>query len=284
LRESLDRDARTGLSTESLLWTVGLFCAFIGAFLLVAPHHFRSRPYEALLPFGIVWGTLALGSGVGLLAVAVLRPVRWLGFSVHALAGLALLALAASFARVGAVTGIAVYAVMGLGTIAAGLIPRKRRDGDLFALLMGLVATALGILILTVPELFQKPFYGPYQSILPAFGLVFVLAGPLLCYVQLHRVPNKQAWAVHILCGIAYLMFGVFVAVPGRIWTGIALYWRGSAVITFLPWIRARLAEAQPPARAAGRHAPAAAAAHPAHPRHGRTAPAAPVVGADPRR
>src|SRR5689334_7911320 len=92
------------LSPESLLWAVGLFCAFIGAFLLVAPHHFRSAPYGALLPYAIVWGTLALGSGVGLLAVAILRPQPWLSFVVHALGGLTLLSLAASFAWVEAVT------------------------------------------------------------------------------------------------------------------------------------------------------------------------------------
>ena len=245
MNESLDfeRNTRTGLSTETLLWSVGLFCGFVGAFLLVAPHHFRSQPYEALLPYAIVWGTLALASGVGLLAVAVLRPARWLGFCVHALAGLTLLALAASFARVGAITGIIAYSVMGLGTIGAGLMSRERREGDLFALLMGFVATALGLLILLVPSLFDKPFYGPYSPLLPALGLAFVLTGPLLCYIQLHPVSGRQVWAVHVLCGAAFLTFGTFVSLPGRIWTGIALYWGGGAIVALLPWVRARLAE-----------------------------------------
>ena len=233
------------LSPESLLWAIGLFCAFIGAFLLVAPHHFRSAPYGALLPYALAWGALALSSGVGLLAVAILRPRPWLCFGVHALAGLTLLALAASFARVGGVTGVVAYAVLGLGTILAGLMPRdpvRGSGGDLFGLLMGLVATALGLLILAAPQLFQKPFYGPYEATLPALGVAFLLTGPLLCHVQLARVPKRQSWAVHVLCGLAYLTFGAFVSMPGRIWTGIALYWGGGTVITFLPLVRDRLA------------------------------------------
>ena len=66
----------TALSPEILLWAMGLFCGFIGAFLLIAPHRFQTPSYEALLPYALAWGTLALASGMGLLAVAVLRPRR----------------------------------------------------------------------------------------------------------------------------------------------------------------------------------------------------------------
>ncbi len=231
------------------MWAIGLFCAFVGAFLLVAPHHFRSAPYEALLPYAILWGTLALGSGVGLLAVAILRPQPWLAFGVHALAGGTLLALAVSFSQVGAVTGMLAYTVLGLGTVFAGMMGRDRfldgireSRGDLFGLLMGLVATALGVLLLAVPQIFEKPFYGDYEAIRPVLGAAFLLTGPLLCHAQLASVPKRWSWTVHVLCGLTYLTFGAFVSLPGRIWTGIALYWGGGLAVTFLPWVQARLA------------------------------------------
>ncbi|HSS51950.1 MAG TPA: hypothetical protein VLX28_23665, partial [Thermoanaerobaculia bacterium] len=114
-----------GLSVDSLVWAVGLFCGFIGAFLLVAPHRFQGGAYKVLLNQGLAWGSLALLSGVGLLVVVVLRPRRWMSVTVHALAGITLLALAVSFGRVGARTGVLTYSVVGLATIFAGLRPSR---------------------------------------------------------------------------------------------------------------------------------------------------------------
>ena len=126
----------SGLSVEALLWTMSLFCGTMGAFLLVAPHRFQSPPYRALLPYGVEWGILALGSGLGLLAVAVLRPPRWVTLCVHGLAGLTLLTLAISFGRIGGLTGVIIYTLLALGTVFAGLLPRGRPvdGGDLFGL------------------------------------------------------------------------------------------------------------------------------------------------------
>ena len=234
------RSRLSSLSIESLLWAAGLFCAFAGAFLLVAPHHFQSGPYKALLPFAIVWGTLALGSGVGLLAVAVLRPRRqWQGFCVHTLAGLTLLALAVSFGAVGAVTGVVVYFILGLGTIVAGLRPRGSRGGDLFGFLMGLLAILIGILIITSPQLFQGAFYGPYRLYLPVLGLALLLTGPFLVYAQLaHGLRRWQLWLAHAAAGAAFIALGLLISLPGQTWTGVALYVGGGTVIALLPWVR----------------------------------------------
>jgi signal transduction histidine kinase len=222
---------------------MGLFCAFMGAFLLVAPHHFQTGPYEALLPYALVWGTLALGSGVGLLSVAVLRPRRqWQGFCAHVLAGLTLLALAASFGRVEAITGAIAYTILGSGTIIAGLRTRTSRGGDLFGLLMGILATLIGILILTSPQLFRGAFYGAYRAYLPVLGLALFLAGPFLAYVQLAPGLRRwQLWLAQVAAGAALLSFGLLVSLPGRTWTGVALYAGGGAVIALLPWVRSRL-------------------------------------------
>jgi signal transduction histidine kinase len=243
---SSQRDTRLRLSPESLLWVMGLFCGFIGAFLLIAPHRFQTSPYEALLPYTLAWGTLALASGVGLLAVAVLRPRRWVECGVHVLAGLTLLMLAASFAWVGAASGAAIYGTFGLGIFVACWIPRDRpaeapRGGDLFGLLMGVAATLVGLLVLATPGLFQRPFYGPFSRYLPVFGLAFLLAGPLAAAAQLVPAWRRSGWA-HVPPGLVYVLYGLLVSAPGRLWTGVALYIGGGAVLAGLPWLRPWLA------------------------------------------
>jgi signal transduction histidine kinase len=240
------RDRLYSLSVEGLLWAMGLFCGFVGAFLLVAPHHFAADPYRALRPHSLAWGSLALASGVGLLAIAGLRPRRWVGFCVHLLAGLTLLALAASFGQVNALTGMLAYAILGLGTILASLSPRERpagAGGDLFALLVGASAFLSGFLITLFPELFEGLAQSPFRIQLRLLALVFLVAGPLLFWVQLD--PPLARWrlfAVHFFAGSAYLAFGLLIALPNRAWTGIALYCGGGAMIALLPWLRRRLA------------------------------------------
>ncbi|HEX4961163.1 MAG TPA: sensor histidine kinase [Thermoanaerobaculia bacterium] len=233
-----------GLSVEVLLWAMSLFCVTMGAFLLVAPHHFQSPPYRALLPYGIGWGTLALASGVGLLAVAVLRPSRRLALGVHGLAALTLLILAASFAWVGGVTGGFIYSVLALGTFAGGLLPRGRRTrGDLFGFLMGVIATIAGVMMMAFPRLFQSAPYLIERRQLPLLGLVLFLAGPLLMVASLgFRLTPRVSWGIHLLAGAAFLALGTFLALPSRAWTGVALYWGGGAVVAVLPWLRQRLA------------------------------------------
>jgi signal transduction histidine kinase len=233
----------SGLSIESLLWVTGLFCGFAGAFLLVAPHHFQSGPYDALLPYGLLWGTLALASGVGLLAVAVLRPRQpWQGLCVHVLAGMTLLALAASFGRVGAITGAIAYSILGLGTMIAGLRTRGSGGGDLFGFLMGTLATLVGVLILTFPQLFKGSLYDSFRTYLPFLGLALFLTGPFLVYAQLAPgLKRWQLWLAHAAAGATFIVFGLLVSLPRQTWTGVALYGGGGAVIALLPWVRGRL-------------------------------------------
>ncbi|HEV7506438.1 MAG TPA: sensor histidine kinase [Thermoanaerobaculia bacterium] len=236
-----------GLSVDSLVWAVGLFCGFIGAFLLVAPHRFQGGAYKVLLTQGLAWGSLALLSGVGLLVVVVLRPRRWMSITVHALAGVTLLALAVSFARAGARTGVFTYSIVGLATIFAGLRPSRRRglegDGDLFGLVIGLVATVTGLSLTAVPRLFQGAFYGPNQGFLGALGLALLVAGPLLGWAQMApRLGRRQLWGIHVFAGAVFFSFGILIALPGRFWTGIALYCGGGIMVAVLPWLRRRLA------------------------------------------
>jgi len=233
-----------GLSVDSLEWAVGLFCGFIGAFLLVAPHRFQGGPYRVLLSQGLAWGSLALLSGVLLLVVVVLRPRRWLSVAVHGLAGVTLLALALSFARVGARTGVITYTIVGLATVVAGWHWRQAAEdvGDLFGLVIGLVATVTGFSLTVFPGLFQGAVYGPYRSSLLVLGPALLLAGLLLSWAQLTpRLGRRHVWEIHVFAGGALVSFGALIALPGRLWTGIALYCGGGLMVAVLPWLRRRL-------------------------------------------
>jgi signal transduction histidine kinase len=234
-----------GLSVDSLVWAVGLFCGFIGAFLLVAPHRFQGGPYKVLLSQGLAWGSLALLSGVLLLVAVVLRPRRWLCVAVHVLAGVTLLALAVSFARVGARTGMLTYSLVGLATVFAGSRRRQaaQGEGDLFGLVIGLVAIITGFSLTAFPKPLQGAVYGPYRDFLLVLGPALLLAGLLLGWAQLTpRLGRRHIWEIHVFAGAALVAFGALIALPGRLWTGIALYCGGGIMVAVLPWLRRRLA------------------------------------------
>jgi signal transduction histidine kinase len=168
-----------------------------------------------------------------------------MALGVHALAGLTLLALAFSFARVGASTGAYTYTLLGLGTAAAGL---KRRDrpadegGDLFAFFMGLSALGSGVIITFLPQLFRRPMYGPFSDRLELLGVLLCLAGPLLLWGELAPRSSTLTRRAHALAGPILVLFGLFVSIPTRVWTGVVLYCLGGAAVTALPWLRHRLA------------------------------------------
>jgi signal transduction histidine kinase len=239
------RDSLSRLSPESLLWVTSLFCGFLGAFLLIAPHRFQTPSYQALLYHALAWGTLALASGVGLLAVAVLRPRRRESCVAHLLVGLTLLVLAGSFFQVGALSGGLTYSLLGLGTFAACRLPRGRQAaaGDLFGLLMGLSAILVGALMVGAPDLFSRFFQGPQRIYLGVFGVAFLLTGPPLVAVQLAPAAARRwSWPVHALAGITFMAFGLAVSLPRQSWTGVALYVVGGGAIAVLPWLLPRLA------------------------------------------
>ena len=162
------------LSAESLRWALGLYCTFVGAFMLVAPHRFGAPVYGALTPYRSLWGTAALAAGVALLAVAILRPRRVFALLGHLLAGITLLALAASFQQNQAWTGMIAYGVLGIGTLAAGLMPRNP-GRDLFALLMGLIGILQGLLLVGPPGLLGSSYFDVLQSYLRPLGLALLL-------------------------------------------------------------------------------------------------------------
>jgi signal transduction histidine kinase len=229
-------------SIESLLWALGFFCAFCGAFVLIAPHHFRTTPYEALRLYAPWWGGLALIAGVTLLGTAILRPPRRFAFAALGLATLALVSLGVSFALTSSWTGANAYLTLGLGALAAAFLPRRdptvpEQEGDLFALLMGVIATINGAILLAGG--LASPGLAPSRAYIPALGMAFLVTGPPLCLAQLlPRMRPGLRWLIHLLAGLAFVTYGTLVAIPSRFWTGIALYVCCGGALAVLPWLR----------------------------------------------
>jgi signal transduction histidine kinase len=242
------------VSAESLRWVLGLYCSFIGAFVLVAPHHFSGITYAALQPYRDVWAAAALAAGVGLLAVAVLQPGKLWSVLVHGGAGLTLLVLAASFARTFLWSGAAAYTLFGLGVIAAGWLPYVRpvrhgsggagRTVDLFALLMGNFALVIGTAMITGPYLFTASLFDAVRPYMTSLGVAMVLAGALLGWANLRTAPPRDLTsAAHLTAGLVFIFFGAELSFPARAWTGVVLYWGCGAVLALLPWLSQLLAK-----------------------------------------
>jgi len=241
---------RFTVSPESLRWGAGLFCSVLGAFVLVAPHRFAAPPYEALAPYRTLWGSAAFAAGVGLLAVAVLRPRQWARLAIHSLAGAVFLLLAASFAQEEIWTGVISHGLFGLATALAGFLPPERTvprgqpGRDLFALVMSLIAVLNGTFFLLAPMLLG-PYYDVARGSLVWVGGSLLAGGLLLGSVQLRRpgeVSRALLWAAHLLAGSAFLLSGVVIALPRRSWTGLFVAFGGGLALGVLPWLSRRLA------------------------------------------
>jgi signal transduction histidine kinase len=239
------RERLLGLSAESTPWIVGLFCGLLGAFVLVAPHQLSAPAYASIRPYAPWWGAAALAAGVMLLGVAVVRPRRWVEVATHALAAMVLLALAVSFARIGGWLGVFSYGALGAGIVRACCARRAPRPappagggGDLFAFLMGVVATLDGVALLVAPGLLA----GQPRAWRPGFGLAFLLCGPLLCLSQLRPRRRALPWLVQLLAGALFVVFGAVFAYPTRGWTGVAFFCGCGGALALLPWLRRRLA------------------------------------------
>jgi signal transduction histidine kinase len=237
------------LSVDTLRWSLGLFCAVIGAFMLVAPHQFESAPSTLLSPYLAGWGLIGLTAGIALLSVPVTRPAPAATAVIQGIVGMALLGLAFGFARAGAWTGGLFFLVLGAGAPFARERPARRRvrdlgppGGDFLALLLGIAETLAGIAILGAGTAIVG-HYDTNRALVPYFGGIWVVAGPLLVRAQIRPLSRWETASAHGLGGLSLLAFGLLVALPGRAWTGIALYCGGGLVIALLPWLRPLLAE-----------------------------------------
>ena len=244
---------------------MGLFCSFIGAFMLVAPHQFGGPMYQPLRAFGTAWAAAALAAGVGLLSMATLRTRRAPRLLAHGLASLVLLSLAVAVALAGGWAGMIFYAVLAGGLVTSpGLRGRPPRGptGDLLALAMGLGSAILGAVLMLLPGSFEARWTALGAARLPWLGLALLATGVPLCWVQLlHRrppsaltaggsggggsgepgnrgLPRPVIWAAHLAAGAGLVSLGALAAMPPPAWTGIALFWGVGSAVALLPGLR----------------------------------------------
>ncbi len=228
----------------TLQWTVGMLCALMGAMMLIVPHRFEAPTYAAFLPLLLWWGVAFLLTGIGLLAAAVLAPLRWLAVVAHLSAGVMLLMVARGFASNGIWVRSLDYGILGLGTTLAPFLPQGGTSGaraygrDLLALLLGVGAMLTGLAIFTVPTQFDEPFYDLVRVHLPWYGVAFIVIGLALVYVQVRpQLPRALAWVVYLSAGGTFLAFMAKTAVPLGYWTGIAFLGGFGILLALLPWL-----------------------------------------------
>jgi hypothetical protein len=49
------------------------------------------------------------------------------------------------------------------------------------------------------------------------------------------RLGRRQLWGIHVFAGTCFFAFGALIALPGRLWTGIALYCGGGIMVESIP-------------------------------------------------
>src|SRR5579884_1033884 len=280
-----DRVSRTGVSPmrelriSSLQWAVGVFCAVIGALLLVVPHEFESpieQAFELSLPW---WGTSFLLAGWILISIAALSHgmPRWLLFAAHFPAGAGLTLIAGTTASNYGWADTAIYSVLGLGTLLAPLVaylPRPRtaeplasppdagavpsaseRLGseaaaagetpvvaeEILALVLGLASFAAGLVLLTVSDQFTAPAVDWIRPYLPSYGVAFVASGLALAVAQLYpALPRPLWWAAHGFAAGTLLAFLVVLPLPEHDWLDVAYFGGFGLLLTVVPWFAGR--------------------------------------------
>ncbi|HUO87106.1 MAG TPA: sensor histidine kinase [Thermoanaerobaculia bacterium] len=241
------------LSPSALRWWAGSFCAFLGAFIVVAPQEFAGVAYRTLRVQSLGWGLMFVVAGGCLLTAAAMRPGPRAAFVAHALAAGALAFFGGRFAGAGAWTGALVYSLLAAGVFAVGLLPQRppptgeRRRGDAMALLLGLVAVVLGLQLIVLAESLPSEIYTGEAATHRLLGAMLVLTGPFLVWVQLWPGTRRSlTWIAHVGVACAFAALALKMSLPARTWTGVVLYGSAALTIASLPWLRRRLQQFDP--------------------------------------
>lgn len=216
-----------------LRWAAGVYCALVGALMLIAPHQFAGPSFAPLRPWLTEWGAAFFLAGVALVSVSTLGLRGGLTTAACAATAGVLLSLALSFLLSGGWTGVAAFGLFGVAVLASPLFDAPAHAGreepadatvDLLVIVAALVGVANGA-ILAVPALTAGPIFDPVRAGMPAYSVGFLLTGAAVLAGWL--LPRRLATARVVgqpLLGAAYLAWFVGSAVPLRIWTGILLY------------------------------------------------------------
>jgi two-component system, OmpR family, phosphate regulon sensor histidine kinase PhoR len=247
------RAARPGamMRITTLQWAVGMFCALVGAMMLIVPHQFEAPVYTELHRHLSWWGAIFLIAGASLLAVAVFEPRLTLAFAGHLVAGVILLSLARGYAANGIWVRSVGYGILGAGTALAPFLSRAGDDRgkaygrDLLALLLGMGMLLNGLAIFIAPDQFSGRFYDVIRFELPWYGVALTITGLLLVYLQVRpEFPRTIAPAVYLSAGGTLIMFLAHTSQRG--WASFSFYgWFGS-LLALLPWLDPALQRLKP--------------------------------------
>lgn len=239
------------LRTGTLQWAIATFCLLMGALILVVPQPYAILSVEIFqhrLSFGTLWFFLA---GAALICAALFAARPRFSVLAHLLAGGVLGILVMRLAALEIWSEAIAFAILAAGITLPPLLERTRRlhpdteCGDLFALLLGLAAAAIGLAWLSFPGQFSSPTYQAIQIRLPWYGSAFLLLGLALAAVQVvPALPQLLIRAVHISFAVLFLAF-VTDSNTGA-WIPFVLYMGGGMVILLLPWLGPRMQRVDP--------------------------------------
>lgn len=208
-----------------------------GLMIYALPGQFVASVYDPIRPYFAQVAALFLAGSVALFLLLRYRAPRsrWRGFSLVAVAPMALLAVL--FARAGLTTGTIVYGAMALATLVAPWLPQGRVGAvHLAAVVLGAVSLANGILMLTVPSAYSGRGYEatlPWLWLLGPFGIV---SGLSLLLSELHPRLERTAWVTWL--GALFPAVLLIFLLHSRMWTTVV--WGVWSIGILVPesWIR----------------------------------------------
>jgi signal transduction histidine kinase len=212
-----------------LRWAVGVFCALVGALMLIAPHQFAGPTFAPLRPWITGWGAAFFVAGVSLVATSAVGARGPVVIGACVSCALALLVLASSFLVAGGWTGVAVYTVFGLATLMSPLFDWSSSPGedgiDLFVLAAAAAGIVNGLVLLLIPAPNVVTVADLFWSGRSWSGLLFLVGGSVVCVTRLQRrtVPLRRGLPQAVL-GVAFLVWMLYSSIPQRLWTGILFY------------------------------------------------------------
>ena len=256
------------LRISSLQWAVGVFCALIGALLLVVPHQFES-PVETGLGLNLPWWGSELpprrwdprrhrraqpsyepsaGPGRALSGGRRAAPDRgyhvqrlrldryrhlhgaWSGHAAGAAAGPR---FAGRRRRSGPRRGTRTRPTVS-PTSRAGRWPRATCWPSSWGW-----APAWPVCCCS-PSLTTSPSRGDWiRPFLPLYGVAFLTSGAALVYAQLRpNLPSVAWWGVHLYAAAVLFAFLVVLPLPSHEWLDVAYYGGFGLVLVLLPRFR----------------------------------------------
>jgi signal transduction histidine kinase len=226
-----------------LRWAVSVFCALVGALMLIAPHQFAGPSFAPLRPWITAWGAAFFIAGASLVTTSAvgLRGPFAVGSCISG--ALALVVLAFSFLMTGGWTGVTVYTIFGLAALLSALADQSsspNEEGiDLFVLAAAVAGIANGLLLLLTPG---APPGGPYAELIGSArgwnGLLLLLGGAGVLVTRL-RSRTSRFWRglPQIVLGVAFLAWMLSSSIPQHLWTGILFYGGVASLLLVGPWL-----------------------------------------------